>query len=217
MTEKDYNPEKRNEKAMKKQNIANAPKKIVDVPKVKEEDKKIVETLKEEKTKSSKENLEKTDKKEEIETKKKETPKIKRTQAIVNGTNLPISTKHSTAICSFIKRKKIEKAISDLEQVIVKKKAVPMKGEIPHKKGKGMMSGRYPKKAAEHFIKLLKSLLANINSNELNNPIITDAIANIGSRPYSKFGAVRKKRSHIKIIAKENKSKEKKNGRKKSS
>ena len=201
MTEKDYNPEKRNEKAMKKQNIANAPKKIVDVPKVKEEDKKIVETLKEEKTKSSKENLEKTDKKEEIETKKKETPKIKRTQAIVNGTNLPISTKHSTAICSFIKRKKIEKAISDLEQVIVKKKAVPMKGEIPHKKGKGMMSGRYPKKAAEHFITLLKSLSSNANLHEIENPVIKQAIANIGSRPYGKFGRVRRKRTHIKITA----------------
>jgi len=152
----------------------------------------------------------KPEKKEEI--KKKETPKIKKTEAIVNAFNLPISTKDSVAICKFIKRKKIENAIAGLEQVIAHKKAVPMKGEIPHRKGKGMMSGRYPKKATEYFIKLLRSLLANANSNELNNPLITEAVANIGSRPFGKFGRVRKKRTNIKIKAKEklNKNKKKK-------
>lgn len=152
----------------------------------------------------------KPEKKEEI--KKKETPKIKKTEAIVNVFNLPISTKDSVAICKFIKRKKIENAIAGLEQVIAHKKAVPMKGEIPHRKGKGMMSGRYPKKATEYFIKLLRSLLANANSNELNNPLIIEAVANIGSRPFGKFGRVRKKRTNIKIKAKEklNKNKKKK-------
>ncbi|MAH03481.1 hypothetical protein CMI39_01700 [Candidatus Pacearchaeota archaeon] len=189
MTEKDYNPEKKQMKAMKKQELASAPKKIVDVPQVKsEKDEKVIE-------------------KKEVKSSKKETPKIKKTIAVVNGRSLPISTKHSVAICNFIKGKKIENAISDLEQVLSYKKAVPMKGEIPHRKGK-IMSGRYPKKAVEHFIKLLKSLLSN--SSELNNPIITDAIANLGSRPYSKFGAVRKKRSHVKIIAREKKWKKKK-------
>tara|TARA_Y100000034_G_scaffold19272_2_gene21716 strand:- start:7244 stop:7807 length:564 start_codon:yes stop_codon:yes gene_type:complete len=186
MTEKNYNPEQKNQKTIKKQNLASDPKKTIDTPqvkseKVKEEDKKVVE-------------------KKPVESSKKETPK--KTIAIVNGKNLPISTKYSVAICKFIKRKKIENAISDLEQVLAYKKAVPMKGEIPHRKGK-IMSGRYPKKAVEHFIRLLKSLLAN--ANELNDPIINEAIANIGSRPYGKFGAVRKKRSHIKIIAKEKK------------
>ena len=86
-----------------------------------------------------------------------------------------------------------------MEQVFSLKKAVPMKGEIPHRKGKGMMSGRYPKKATEHFIKLLKALSANANTNGLENLVIVEAVANMASRPFGKFGRVRKKRTHVKI------------------
>jgi large subunit ribosomal protein L22 len=143
--------------------------------------------------------------KEEKTEKKPVQEKPKKTEAVVNAHNLPISTKYSAAICKFIKNKKIEHAIADLEQVLVLKKAVPMKGEIPHRKGKGMMSGRFPKKATENFIRLLKSLLANANHNSLENPIIVEAIANIGARPYGKFGRVRKKRTHVKIKVKEKK------------
>ena len=129
--------------------------------------------------------------------------KKKKTEAIVMAQNIPISTKHSAAICRFIKNKKIDSAISDLEAVLKFKKVVPMRGEIPHRHGKGMMSGRFPKKASENFIKLLKSLKANSNYNGLENPIIIGAVANIGERPFGRFGAVRKKRTHIKIVAKE--------------
>ena len=58
-----------------------------------------------------------------------------------------------------------------------------MKGEIPHRKGK-IMSGRFPKNASEHFINLLKTLSANSNVNGLENPVIVEAIANIGERPF---------------------------------
>ncbi len=153
-----------------------------------------------------KEKLVQEEKKEIEKTKKKTEPeKPKKTSAVVNAHNLPISTKYSAAICRFIKNKKIENAIVNLEQVLVLKKAVPMKGEIPHRKGKGMMSGRFPKKATQNFIKLLKSLLANANHNGLEDPIIVEAIANIGSRPYGRFGRVRKKRTHVKIKVKEKK------------
>ena len=155
---------------------------------------------------SSKEETEKIDdKKEETKGEKKKPietkPKTKKTEAFVNVLSSPISTKHSMAVCKFIKGKKIEEAISDLKKVSMLKKAVPMKGEIPHRKG--MMSGRYPKKTAEHFIKILKGLSANANVNGLENPVISEAIANLASRPYSKFGRVRKKRTHVKIIVKE--------------
>ena len=129
--------------------------------------------------------------------------KKKKTEAIVMAQNIPISTKHSAAICRFIKNKKIDSAISDLEAVLKFKKVVPMRGEIPHRHGKGMMSGRFPKKASENFIKLLKSLKANSNYNGLENPIIIGAVANIGERPFGRFGAVRKKRTHIKLVAKD--------------
>lgn len=158
-------------------------------------DKKISEPIGE--AKSSNQSKEET--KKPIQTK----PKTKKTEAIVNGRNLQISTKYSSAICKFIKGKKIENAITDLEQVLTNKKSVPMKGEIPHRKGKGMMSGRYPKKASEHFIKLLKSLQANATANELDNPVIVEAIANSGSRPYGRFGRIRRKRTYVKIKAKE--------------
>ena len=129
--------------------------------------------------------------------------KKKKKEAIVMADNIPISTKHSAAICKFIKNKKIGNAISDLESVLKFKKAVPMTGEIPHRKGKKMMSGRFPKKASENFIKLLKSLNANSNYNGLENPFIVEAVANIGTRPFGRFGAVRKKRTHIKIVARD--------------
>lgn len=147
----------------------------------------------------------KLEEKKEQEKKKpiQKKPVIKKTKAIVNSFNIPISTKHSTATCRFIKNKKIENAIADLEQVLIHKKTIPMKGEIPHRKGKRIMSGRYPKKATEYFIKLLKNLLANANINELDNPVITEAVANIGSRPFGRFGSVRKKRTHVKIKAEE--------------
>jgi len=135
--------------------------------------------------------------------KKKTQEKRKKTEAIVMAKNIPISTKHSAAICKFIKNKKIDGAINDLEAVLKFKKVVPMRGEIPHRHGKGMMSGRFPKKASENFIKLLKSLKANSNYNGLEDPIIVEAVANIGERPFGRFGAVRKKRTHIKIVAKD--------------
>ena len=184
MTEKNYNPKQKERKAIEKQK--NVEQKI-----------EIAKTKKEDKEK----------KKELIKKLGKKCPK--KTEAIVKVTNLPISTKVSASICKFIKGKKIESAIADLDQVILHKKAIPMKGEIPHRKGK-IMSGRYPKKASEYFIKLLKSLSSNANINDLNNPVIAEAVANIGARPFGRFGRVRKKRTHVTIKVKEKKIKEKK-------
>jgi ribosomal protein L22 len=140
-----------------------------------------------------------------VEKKKETKPKIHKTMAMVHGKDLHISTKYSVGMCKFIKRKKIEKAIEDLEKVLFNKKVIPMKGEIAHKKGKGIMSGKYPQKATKEFIRLLKSLLANSNVNGLDNPIISEAIPNMASRPMGRFGSVQRKRTHVKIVAKEKK------------
>ena len=160
---------------------------------------KIEEVKIEEPETTEMEPTEKIDLKKKTE-EKKSTEKKKKSTAQVNGYNIPISTKVSIAICKFIKNKKTSQAISDLEKVRIGKKAVPMKGEIPHRKGKGMMSGRFPKKASEHFIKLLKSASANAISNNIENPVVIEAIANIGSRPHGRFGNIRRKRTHIKIV-----------------
>ena len=188
MTEKNQNPKQIENKAMEKQKMVE--KKPVATPKEKAQENKNAEEKNEEK----------------IEKKKPEVKKVKKTEAAVNGRSLPISTKKSTAICKFINKKKVQRAISDLEAVLAHKRAVPMKGEIPHQKGKGMSSGGYPKKAIEHFIKLLKSLQANANENGLDEPVITEAMANMASRPYGKFGRVKKKRTHVQIKAREHRS-----------
>ncbi len=165
----------------------------------KKKEEKIVETSQEE-TKE-----EKIQNKEEIKTeiKKEEKPKkVKKTEAVVRGVGTPISSKQSFAICKFIKHKEINKAINELEEILLHKRALPMKGEIPHRKG-AIMSGRYPKNAIEEFIKLLKSLNSNAIANEISNPVISEAFGNFASRPYGRFGRVRKKRTNIKIVAKE--------------
>ena len=87
--------------------------------------------------------------------------------------------------------------------------------EVPHKKGKGIAGARYPKKASEHFINLLKTLLTNAKVNEIDEPVISEVIANIASRPYGRFGRHRKKRTHIRIVATEKKINEKKNNKEK--
>jgi ribosomal protein L22 len=147
-------------------------------------------------------------KEEKKEEKKEEAKKPKKTSATVRGLDIPISTRHSVAICKFIKSKDVDSAIALLEQVMAHKKALPMKGEIPHRKGEGMMSGRYPEKATGEFIKLLKSLKANADANEIDEPTIAEASANLASMPYGKFGSVRKKRTNVWITARKKPEKE---------
>jgi ribosomal protein L22 len=171
--------------------------------------------VKEFKKEESKEQIEKKDKiqettlettnekdKKEIKKEKVETKKVKKEEVKVVGKDLPASTKVVVAICKFIKNKSIEKSIKDLQEVQKLKKAVPMKGEIPHRKGK-IMSGRFPKKVASQVERLLKSLEGNANQHNVEEPIITKAIANIASRPLGKKGRISKKRSHLIIWATE--------------
>ncbi|MFH1365348.1 MAG: uL22 family ribosomal protein [archaeon] len=168
------------------------------VEEVKQEDKELTE-----KTSSTSSQSKETETPKKIEIKKIEKPK--KYEASVRATGAPISTRHSVALCNFIKRKKIEKAIEGLEEVFAKRKALPMKGEFAHKKG--MMSGKYPQNSTQYFIKLLKSLQANANANDIKDPVITEAIANLAPRPRGRFGRYKRKRTHISITAKEIKNK----------
>lgn len=191
MTEKDYNAKQRENKVMKKQEN----NKKMEAPAVKAQ----VE---------NKENVP-----QKVEVKKKEL--VKRDEASVKGINLPLSTKDSVSICNFIRGKHLDKAISDLEQVHNLKMVIPMKAGFPHKKGKGVMAGKYHTKAVEYFIRLLKSLKANANVNNIEEPIITEAIPNRASMPYGRFGRVRRKRTHIEIKVTEKKAIKQKKGDKK--
>ncbi|MEK6819956.1 MAG: uL22 family ribosomal protein [Nanoarchaeota archaeon] len=132
--------------------------------------------------------------------KQKEIQKPKKTEAVVNGLSLHMSTKTAAGISRFIKGKKIQRAIEELEEVTRIKRAIPMKAGYAHRKGE-MMSGKYPQKAAGNFIILLKSLQANANFLGVENPIISESVSNIAPRPFGKFGSVRRKRTHVKLIA----------------
>ncbi len=131
-------------------------------------------------------------------------PKVKKDKAVARGDSLHISKRHGMYICSFISGKNIDSAIEDLEKVILLKKAVPFKGEIPHRKGKGMMSGRYPVSAAKIFIPMLKSLKGNaaVNGLDLSKTIITVASTNLAPRP-ARRGGQHGKRAHVILEAKE--------------
>ncbi len=163
----------------------------------------VAEGFKGEKREEKKEE-EKETKKEEKKDEKKEKgkPKIKKEKAIVNGLNLGISKKHSMAICNFIRGKNPEDMIPILERVVKLKVAIPMKGEIPHRKGK-MMSGRYPVNASKVFIGLLKTLNGNCSVNGIDNPVITLAVPNDASRPFKRGGSMRFKRTNVYLEARE--------------
>jgi len=75
-----------------------------------------------------------------------------------------ISHKHAREIAHSIKGKSIESARSYLQSVTTLEHAVPFKrynNEVAHKSDTGVMAGRYPKKAASEFLKLLDNLESN--------------------------------------------------------
>ncbi len=129
--------------------------------------------------------------------------KIKKEEAVVRVSSLPISKKQAMYICRFIKNKPIDVAIMNLTEVTMFKKAVPFRGEIPHRKGP-MTSGRYPIKASKLFINLLKGLKGNaiVNGLELEKTRISFASPSWSSRPPRSDGRSAK-RTHVLLKAKE--------------
>src|SRR3989344_6233323 len=150
---------------------------------------------------------EKKDSKEEKKTekgKKDNKPVVKKYEAVAKGVSVHMSKKQGTYICSFIKNKSIDQAIKELNEVILYKRAIPFKGEIPHRKGKGMMSGRYPIVASKHFITLLKGLKGNVivNGLDLDKTRVYIASTSWASRP-ARRGGMLAKRSNVILKAKE--------------
>lgn len=144
---------------------------------------------------------------QETKTEKKvEVKKVKKEEAIVNGLSMHASKKQCMYICKFIKNKKIDAAIADLEQVMKLKKVVPFKGEIPHRSAPGVMSGRYPVKVSGQFIYLLKGLKGNSASNglDLEKTRITFASASWAARHARSNGKA--KRTNVVLKATEIKS-----------
>ena len=164
-----------------------------------------VENKTEEKKPEAKVEEKPKEKKEEIKKdKKKEEPKIKKEESIAKGNDLHISKKQGVYVCEFIRNKKIDDAIKDLEQVKSFKRVVPFKGEIPHRKGKGIMSGRYPVKAAAIFVTMLKGLRGNVlvNGLDLDKTVIYHSSASWARRT-PRRGNKQAKRTNVVLKAKE--------------
>lgn len=156
--------------------------------------------------------MEKENKSKEKESKE---DKVKKAKVKALAKDLPISKKHAVALCAAVRGKKVRNMQKFLRAVIEKKKSVAMKGEIPHRAGTSR-PGRYPIKASGCFVKLLGDLVANasVKNLDVENLIITKAIANQASRPYKAariaYGRRQLKRTHVELEAEAEEVKEKK-------
>jgi large subunit ribosomal protein L22 len=172
---------------------------------VKEEEKVLAKEMAEKKEVKHEHKAEGKESKSEDKKEKKPEVKIvktKKEEAVASGQSLHLSKKHAIYICNFIKDKSIDQSINELQQVIAMKRAIPFKGEIPHRKG--MMSGRYPVAASKIFISLLKGLKGNVldNQMDLDKTKIYYCSANWAFRP-ARSGGRMAKRSHVTLKAKE--------------
>ena len=124
------------------------------------------------------------------------------------GKSMPNSFKQSVEICNFIRNKKVNYAKNALNKVINQDLAIPYKKfnmNIGHKKG--IMAGRYPKKASMKILSLINHVEANAQFKGLNtsNLIITQINANKAQKVIH-FGRKRgrkAKRTNIEIVVQE--------------
>lgn len=125
-------------------------------------------------------------------------------QAKAVGNDLSISWKDATEIGRFVKGDTVEKAENKLERVIEKDLAVPFTkfSGASHKPGKG--EARYPVKASEKILEVLRSAKHNAEDEGLNtdNLEVQEFITNQGSRYVtpSRHRGQRTKSAHVKII-----------------
>jgi len=85
--------------------------------------------------------------------------------AKASGRELRVSHKHAREVCKTINGMKLEQAKDYLQQVILKKKAVPFgrfNKHVPHRHGMDFgFAGRYPEKTAKAVLKILEGAEAN--------------------------------------------------------
>ena len=134
-----------------------------------------------------------------------EKPKENIARAI--GINRIISSKDAIEIANFIRYRDLGKAKKLLENVIIKKVAVPMRRfnkDTGHRPGIG--PGRYPLKAAQEFLSLLLSAEANAKFKNIDTEklYLYKVIANKGARSY-RTGRMRRrlgKSTNLEIVLK---------------
>lgn len=110
------------------------------------------------------------------------------------GRELPISPRHSVAICRHIRGWPLERAKEYLAQVVNLEAAVPdtRYGGSGHRRGK-VGPGRYPEKAARLILKVLEGAEANAEYSGLvtENMVITHIAAHRGRAWQGRFQRAR--------------------------
>lgn len=133
---------------------------------------------------------------------------LKEDMARAHGVSLPISTKVAVEMANFLRGRTTKKALAILEEVLEKKTAIPFKrftDGVGHRPGK-VGPGRYPQKASQEFIKLIKQVEANAEAKTLgDNLVIVHLSANKASKPMRQGRQRRRqfKRTHVQIIVQE--------------
>lgn len=145
------------------------------------------------------------DEKQKTEAKheEKKTEQKKKNYAFANGRSLRMSAKTAAHILDMIRYKTIDDAIKTMEEIASGKKPVRMHNrEVGHRKGAGIMAGRYPKNAAKEIMPVLKQLKSNAiyNGMEVEEAVLALCKIDKASKPYKRGGA-RAKRAHISLKA----------------
>src|SRR3989338_2668369 len=89
--------------------------------------------------------------------------------AVARATSLPISMKFSVEISKYVRYKNTVLAKRLLEEVLTFHRAIPFRKfnrDLGHKPG--MAAGRYPIKAVQSFLDLIRSVEANAQHKGLN-------------------------------------------------
>ena len=132
--------------------------------------------------------------------------------------NRPVSLKYATEICNEIKGLPVAKAEKILQEIIDRKRYLPLKKykkKVPHRKGaaiSGQKAGRYPVNTCKAFIELIGYAKANAENKGLDPEklIIRHVFACQGYRrwsmqPKGRIAGKRRRRksAHLEIILQE--------------
>ena len=129
--------------------------------------------------------------------------------------DLGISSKVSMEIANFLRGRTSVEAKTILERVLKKKQPIPFKrftDGVGHRKGAGLASGRFPQKASEAFLTLIKQCEANAQAKGLSSDLrIVHLVVQRGTNMF-RHGRQRRrmyKRTHLEIVLEEFEPKEK--------
>ncbi len=129
-----------------------------------------------------------------------------KTMVRASATNTRVSMKKSVEVAKEIQGKKLSVAIGFLQRVVEQEQVVQFRRyntEMPHKRGKGVMSGGYPVNVAKQFLLVLHNALKNAENLNLGDELrIISASARQGNSRYkmSRLSGRKMKATNIEII-----------------